>query len=229
VKLSTHSLGWLRGLHTQEVIGDDPDNVVDSSCAVGLMAHTTPAWTEQYAAILDRLIEQRATLRDDDKGASLHLLLLGIRTMIDASVNNRTDRMSPAFVPGGEAHTQLVKQLTERWPAGDASRLAAEAAGPGAWERWLAAPLETCPQVVGVDFPTMALDRAEWIDGNLHLGLAPNVEDSATSTSFRVVGAEPRIWDLHGIENARMESTMSGLNVRVPMVKADVTLIRSSY
>ncbi len=83
--------------------------------------------------------------------------------------------------------------------------------------------------MVGVDFPDMALDRAEWVDGNLHLGLAPRVEDPTRFTSFRIVGAEPRMWDVHGVENARIESTMSGLNVRVPMVKADMELIRSSY
>jgi len=33
----------------------------------------------------------------------------------------------------------------------------AEAASPGAWTRLSAAPLEACPQVVGVDFPNVAL------------------------------------------------------------------------
>ena len=33
-------------------------DLVDSSYAMGLMAHRTPAWTEPYVAILDQLIER---------------------------------------------------------------------------------------------------------------------------------------------------------------------------
>ena len=78
--------------------------------------------------------------------------------------------------------------LDEPHPRGqfNAFLAAAEAAGPGMWERLSAAPLESCPQVVGVDFPDMALSRAEWIDGNLHLGLAPKVEDPNRYTTFRI-------------------------------------------
>ena len=55
--------------------------------------------------------------------------------------------------------------LNEPHPRGqfNAFLAAAEAAGPGAWEALSAAPLDPCPQIVGVDFPTMAFDRAEWI------------------------------------------------------------------
>jgi len=33
-------------------------DLVESSYAIGLMAHTTPAWRERYIAILDQLIER---------------------------------------------------------------------------------------------------------------------------------------------------------------------------
>jgi|GEM_PF-1594333 len=33
-------------------------DLVDSAYSMGLMAHRTPAWTEQYVAILDRLVER---------------------------------------------------------------------------------------------------------------------------------------------------------------------------
>ena len=33
-------------------------DLVDSSYAMGLMAHRTPAWTEPYVAVLDQLIER---------------------------------------------------------------------------------------------------------------------------------------------------------------------------
>jgi len=106
---------------------------------------------------------------------------------------------------------------------------AAEAGGPGMWTRLSEARLEACPQIVDVDFPTMALSRAEWIDGNLHLRLAPLREDPSRFTSFRLIGAEPRNWDVHGIEGAGVDLTMHGVNIRVPMIAADVELIRGSY
>jgi hypothetical protein len=121
--------------------------------------------------------------------------------------------------------------LDEPHPRGqfNAFLAAAEAAGPGRWARLSDAPLEACPQIVDVDFPAIALTRAEWIDGNLHLRLAPLRPDPNVFTSFRLVGAEPRNWDVHGIEGAGVELTTTGVNIRVPMIAADVELIRGSY
>ena len=121
--------------------------------------------------------------------------------------------------------------LDEPYPRGqfNAFLAAAEAAGPGMWERLSAAPLEGCPQIVDVDFPTMAFSRAEWIEGNLHLRLAPLRQDPHAFTSFRLIGAEPRNWDVHGIEGASVELTTTGVNIRVPLINADVELIRGSY
>jgi hypothetical protein len=121
--------------------------------------------------------------------------------------------------------------LDEPHPRGqfNAFLAAAEAAGPGMWTRLSDAPLEACPQIVDVDFPTMALSRAEWIDGNLHMRLAPLHEDPRVFTSFRLIGAEPRNWDVHGIEGASVELTATGVNIRVPLITADVDLIRGSY
>jgi hypothetical protein len=75
----------------------------------------------------------------------------------------------------------------------------------------------------------MALSRAEWVGGNLRLRLAPRREDPNVFTSFRLVGAEPRNWDVHGLDGVSLELTTTGLNIRVPMITADVELIRSSY
>ena len=81
VELSERSLGWLRYLHRKAHTADDWSrtgrphphwddrsdppmaswhrfDLVDSSYAMGLMAHRTPAWTEPYVAILDELIER---------------------------------------------------------------------------------------------------------------------------------------------------------------------------
>ena len=389
MKLSERSIGWLRYLHRKAhtednwaefghphphwdaEARDEPErsavtgrraDLVDSSFAMGLMAHTTPAWTEPYVAVLDQLVERHTgwwAIQDVDQSVDADvslLVLLGIRSMIDGAIDSELqadlaervaarihasndsggaslaglaatglglhlhnarhgstlhqeafqpvwnaaldgptigsvnaallaapfdpvgarrlfDRANPGdklesarplsanrIVPSALllakewGMTELEHRLAaaieasyeptwrngeftwgmglgEPHPPGQCNALlaAAEAAGAGWWERLAARPIEQCPQVVDVDVPNMAFDRAEWIDGNLHLGLAPRVEDPTKATSFRVIGAEPRIWDLHGIENARMESRLSGLNVRVPMVKADVSLIRSSY
>jgi len=121
--------------------------------------------------------------------------------------------------------------LNEPYPRGqfNAFLAAAEAAGPGCWAALSAAPIPTCPQVVDVDIPTMAFSRAEWIDGNLHLGLAPLREDPSATTTFRLVGAEPRNWDVHGLDGVSLDLSTAGLTIRVPMVAADLELIRGSY
>jgi hypothetical protein len=146
-----------------------------------------------------------------------------LSTAIDASYEPTWDRTLGEFTWGlglGEPHPR--GQLNAFLAAG-------EAAGPGAWTRLSAAPLESCPQVVGVDVTEMVLSRAEWVDGNLRLGLAPTVEDPARSCRFRLVGAEPRNWDVHGLDGVRLDLTTSGLDISVPMVTADLELIRGSY
>jgi len=77
-ELSARSLGWLRYLHRKAHTPDNWDrdgrphphwdnrsdppmaswhrfDLVESSYAIGIMAHTTPAWRERYIAILDQL------------------------------------------------------------------------------------------------------------------------------------------------------------------------------
>jgi hypothetical protein len=122
--------------------------------------------------------------------------------------------------------------LDEPHPRGqlNAFLAAAEAAGPGRWTALSAAPLEPCPKVVDVDFPNMALSRAEWIDGNLHLRLAPLREEPGRSTSFRVVGAETRVWDVTTrLDGVSVEVLSGSVIVRVPLVAGDLELGRGSY
>ena len=121
--------------------------------------------------------------------------------------------------------------LNEAHPRGqfNAFLAAAEAAGPGRWEALSAAPLTACPQVVDVDFPVMALDRAEWIGSSLHLGLAPLYEDPNVYTTFRIVGVEPRQWDISGIDGAMVDAKADGVVVRVPLKKATMTFTPGSY
>jgi hypothetical protein len=116
--------------------------------------------------------------------------------------------------------------LDEEHPRGqfNAFLAAAEAAGPGRWARLSAGPLPRCPQVVGVDFPRLALRRAAWTDGVLHLGLAPLVDEPARRSSFLVVGAGAGPWRLRGPAGATAEPTDRGVVVEVPLVTADVEL-----
>ena len=97
------------------------------------------------------------------------------------------------------------------------------------WTRLSEAPLEPCPKIVDVDFPTMAFTRAEWVDGNLRLRLAPLREDPTKRTGFRIIGAEPRNWDVHGIDGVSLDLSSTSLDVRVPLIAGELELIRSSY
>lgn len=121
--------------------------------------------------------------------------------------------------------------LGEEHPRGqfNAFLAAAEAAGPGRWERLSAAPIEPQPQLVGVDFPNIALRTAEWRNGELHLELDVCDEDPSARTMFRLVGAEPRVWELTGIDGATLEHTAHAVIVRVPKVSGTLTLGRGSY
>ncbi len=121
--------------------------------------------------------------------------------------------------------------LNEDHPRGqyNAFLAAAEASGPGMWSRLSAAPLERCPQVVDVDFPNVALTRAEWRSGALHLRMAPLREDPSRWTSFRIVDVEPRLWYLTGIEGATMDVRPDSVLVRVPMVAGDLDFTPGSY
>jgi hypothetical protein len=106
--------------------------------------------------------------------------------------------------------------LGEEHPRGqyNAFLATAEAASPGAWTRLSAAPLEACAQVVGVDFPNVALSRALWVNGVLHLRLDVHRPDPARLTTFRILDAEPgRAWSVVGAERSMIERDVSALVV----------------
>ena len=142
---------------------------------------------------------------------------------IEASYEPTWDRDTGEFTWG--------MGLDEPHPRGqfNAFLAAAEAAGPGRWEALSAAPLDPCPQIVDVDFPTMAFDRAEWIGSSLYLGLAPLYEDPKVYTTFRIVGVEPRQWDVTGVDGAMVDAKADGVVVRVPLVKTLMTFTPGSY
>ncbi len=117
--------------------------------------------------------------------------------------------------------------LDEPHPRGqfNAFLAAAEAAGPGRWANLSAAPLDPCPQIVDVDFPAVALSRAEWVGESLHLTLAPLREDPGSVTTFRLVGAKARDWSITGIAGATVDAAPDGPTFRVPIVSGDLKLV----
>ncbi|MEL7209403.1 MAG: hypothetical protein AAGK32_14400 [Actinomycetota bacterium] len=129
--------------------------------------------------------------------------------------------------------------LDEPHPRGqfNAFLAAAEAAGPGLWTRLSAGPVERCPQVVGVDFPAVALRRAEWVDGELHLGLAPLAPDPGATTTFQVIGVAPGTWAVEGQPAASAtvtdrpaepdgDGSTVAIAVEAPRIDADLVLRR---
>ncbi len=337
--LSERSLGWLRMLHRRthrpdDSLGAGPStlqaedrsaatasvrshqlDLVDSGFALGLMAHRTPAWTEPYVAILDRLVE-----RETRRQHILHRL----RSMVAAASADRyrwIARGSPATtqlgatghdgrhrIPADSAMTRalsampespaearrrfdegcaalgldaeaggspassrdygaalvLAKEwgLTDRvrqvdaavdaWlvPTWDAARgefawaprgellgwdgemhallAAGDAGGPGRWTA-LSAPMPRCAQVVDVDFPAVALTRAEWINGSLLLAIAPLRPDPNAWIEFRIVDVEPRLWWVNGIDGVLTDVRSNYVVVRAPRVVGTIEFTPSSY
>lgn len=121
--------------------------------------------------------------------------------------------------------------LDEPHPRGqyNAFLAAAEASGPGRWSALSEAPIERCPQVVEVDFPDVALTRAEWVNGNFHGTVKVRNPDPSRRTSFRIVGAEPRLWDVHAPDRTVVDVKLSGVHITMPMVDGDIELFRGNY
>jgi hypothetical protein len=74
---------------------------------------------------------------------------------------------------------------------------AAEAVTPGAWTALANAAAPAVPaEVTGVDFPTVTMTQATWLDGVLRLATSPmNDAMIGSPTSWRVTGlADPARW-----------------------------------
>ncbi len=87
----------------------------------------------------------------------------------------------------------------------------------------------TVPTVVDLDQSEASLGRAEWIDGALLLRLVAADEDPGAWITFRIIGAEPRLWYLTGIDRAWMDVTSSAVIMRVPRVSGTLELTPGSY
>ncbi len=106
---------------------------------------------------------------------------------------------------------------------------AGDVAGPGQWTSLFAGPWAPCHQVVGVNAPDVVLRRAEWIKEVLYVGLAPRQADPARWTTFRITGAEPRMWYLTGLNGTTMDTAGNATIVRAPMAHGELEFAPGSY
>ncbi len=118
----------------------------------------------------------------------------------------------------------------------EAVRAAAIASPPDAWVRLCTAPVSSTAQVVDVEFPIVALSRAEWVSGFLQVGLdvretahAPPAPPPTRRTTFRLVGAEPRVWWASGLPNITTEMSAGAVSITVPLLSGAVEFAPSSY
>ena len=116
--------------------------------------------------------------------------------------------------------------LNEEHPRGQFNAIlaAGEANSEGAWTR-LATQLmpDGEPVVEGIDFPTVALSEARWVDEELHLTLSPQNETvTGQQTSFRIVGlAEPDAWTVSGPATSEVD----GQDLKVTTQVGDHSLV----
>ncbi len=187
----------------------DARRLFDASCAgMGLIG--------------DAPIEQLPTIRSS--GAVLALarhwglddLAERLGSAIDEQLEPTWDRERGEFTWG--------LGLGEEHPRGqyNAYLAAAEAMSPGAWEAVSAAPLPVCPQVVGVDFPAVAMRRAAWHEGALDLRLDALRPDAGATTSFRIEGAPAGEWTVEGPDGTAIERIGPDLVVTAPSVSGDL-------
>lgn len=114
-------------------------------------------------------------------------------------------------------------------PAAERPDLAGVLGGAAALRRLAAEGLPPVPQVVGVPLAQAGLRRAEWIDGHLYLYLVPAAVDPARRVALRLVGAEPRQWDIAGIPGVLADLSSQGLQLLIPLVEGPLELSRGSY
>jgi hypothetical protein len=86
-----------------------------------------------------------------------------------------------------------------------------------------------CPQIVDVDRSALSLTRAHWEGEYLYLTLAPLVERPSLHTTFRLVGVEPRIWCMVGIDGATTDVSARSVVIRTPLVAGVIEFAPGSY
>jgi hypothetical protein len=121
-------------------------------------------------------------------------------------------------------------RLGEEHPRGqfNAIMAAAEAVTPGAWTTLASeAPPAASAEVVGVEFPTVSLRQAVWLDGVLHLSTSPmNDAVVGAPTSWRVTGLDdPARWTVTTPDDVPVETWSEAGNLVVNAVVGTNTYV----
>ena len=120
--------------------------------------------------------------------------------------------------------------LGEEHPRGqyNAIMAAAEAVTQGAWTALASAPpAAPSPEVVGVDFPTVSLRQAAWLEGRLHLSTSA-INDAAVGerTSWRVAALDdPARWTARTPDDVPVETGADAGDLVVETVVGDHTYV----
>ncbi len=142
------------------------------------------------------------------------------RTMSVADRLLTLAQRTPAWT---ELHLRLLDGLAGTAPGSHATATIDSA------RRAVAELSEACPQVVDLDAPGIMIRRAEWRDGSLFVTIDAAEPDPTKLTTFRLVGAEPRLWYLTGISGATTDVGQHSMVVLLPAVSGELAFVPGSY
>jgi len=195
-----------------------------------LVAHLAPQVPDEARALFDTVTGPGATPPPDACATGFTLLLAREweRSDLAAATAARAEaRFAPVTDPErGEFHRAGDPGAA---PGGDAALAAADAAGPGRWAALFERQPPAFGYLVDVDFPAVALRRAEWTRDCLVLRIDVVQPEPGRTTSFRLVDTEPRIWCMTGIDRVSTEVTGHGVIVRIPMTGGELEFTPGSY
>jgi len=199
---------------------DDARRLFDAGCAAAGLDRADPAdalaaGPEAVHLAATALLLARNWGLDERTGA--------LSRALEAVTEPVADAASGRFWWGLGLHGDVLRGRP------NAMLAAAESCGTGRWSA-LAGPMPAaCPQLVDLDFPRLALTRAEWSNGCLVLRLTVLDEQRSVFSSFRLVGAEPRIWCMSGLDGVSTDVTSREVIIRLPLRSGELEFTPGSY
>lgn len=88
---------------------------------------------------------------------------------------------------------------------------------------------EAGPRVLDLAEPGVSITRFEVGRGCINMTFEVAEPDPTRRVFFRIVGVEPRMWDVTGPDGLTYEVTSSAMLVRMPLVGGDVEFVEGSY
>ncbi len=203
--------------------GDSIDPLALAAAGLGLLLHDRRFDTALYGAALDawwpiardHIVMQAAM---DGSGIEAALTSLLLTPQASGTAHSEIADCPSLDVLASTDAAELEAMLT--MPAAEAAERLTDFA---------VAPLERCPQIVDIDHHKLAVTRAEWIAGALFVKVVVFEEDPTATTTYRIIGAEPRLWYLTGIDGAWMDVTSSAVIMRQPLVSGILEFTPGSY